>query len=104
MEFRHDSSWPIAIADESEGQFRPSLSRQSRAGWNGRLALPRVLAARSGDFGSTLIVIVRIQLRHNSLSLQIHEIFSTGDCRQAPHAALCLDQPIHGRDPKRVSV
>lgn len=48
--------------------------------------LPRKLAQRSGNFRSLPVVLV--QICHNSLSLQIHEIYTTGNCRQAPHSAL----------------
>jgi hypothetical protein len=48
--------------------------------------------------------IIGVQLRHNSLPLQVNEIFSRRKLRETSHASLCLCQSIDRRDPQRVSI
>jgi len=48
--------------------------------------------------------IIGVQLRHNSLPLQVHEIFSRRKLRETSHASLRFCQSIHRRDPQRVSI
>jgi hypothetical protein len=88
-------SYPVKAATKCPGnRLVPPQLRSSQLA-----SIPR-----RGLRHSHPVLLFAAQLRHNSFSLQVHEIFSRRKQRETSHPSLGFCQPVHRRDPQRVSI